>query len=182
MVPIPTSFIERIQNSEVAAVGMAQQWQAHEDGSRSLNFRLTHDQSFEASIGQSVNSRVKKNELDELYYGHSLSRIIHYIISLHIHYPTTRILLSKTDLKAAYRRVTLHGDTAARCIINTGEIALLSLRLTFGGSPCPNEFCVISETIADLANDILHCPDWDPTRTHSPHTITLSTHFYPGKT
>ena len=27
----------------------------------------------------------------------------------------------------------------------------------------------MSETITDLANDILACPDWDPEQVHSPH-------------
>jgi hypothetical protein len=47
----------------------------------------------------------------------------------------------------------------------------------------------VSETIADLANDILHTPDWDPISIHSPHTITLplekestdDSPFVPGK-
>ncbi len=173
----------------MAPVGIAQQWQAHEDGSRALKYRLTHDQSFEASIGDSVNASFEKDKLDELYYGHSLSRIIHYIVSTRIQLPTTKILLAKTDLKAAYRRITLHGDTAARCIITTGDIALFSLRLTFGGTPCPNEFCVISEMIADLANGILHCSEWNPVELHSPHIISLplekestdTSPFLPGK-
>jgi hypothetical protein len=67
----------------------------------------------------------------------------------------------------------LHGDTAAPYIITLGDIALISLRLTFSGTPCPNEFCIVSEIIADLANNILHSPDWDPGTTHSPHTISL---------
>jgi hypothetical protein len=136
-----------------------------------------------------VNARVIRENLDELYYGHSLYRLLHYIVSLRLNYPSTKILLAKTDLKGAYRRITLHGDTAARCIITLGDISLLSLRLTFGGSPCPNEFCVVSEIIADLANDILHSPDWDPKITHSPHTISLPLEkesasdapFQPGK-
>jgi hypothetical protein len=173
MVPIPTACIPSIKNSEVAPVGIALQWQAHEDGSRSPKFRLTHDQSFEASVGESVNKRVEKEKLDELHYGHCLSRILHYIISLRISFPSTKILIAKTDLKGAYRRITLHGNTAAKCIITMGNFSLLSLRLTFGGSPCPNEFCVISEACADLANDILQSPNWDPIELHSPHTISL---------
>ncbi len=54
------------------------------------------------------------------------------------------------------------------------EFALPSLRLTFGGSPCPNEFCVVSELCTDLANDILHCPHWDPNQDKPPHVRLLS--------
>jgi hypothetical protein len=173
MVPIPTSYLKHLHNAEVAPVGIASQWHAHDDGSRSIKYRLTHDQSFEASIGESINKRVEKDKLAELYYGHSLLRIIHYIVSLRIHYPTTKVLISKTDFKGAYRRVTLHGEMAPRCTIINGDIALVSLRLTFGGAPCPNEFCIISEICADLGNDILRSPSWNPRNLHSPHTITL---------
>jgi hypothetical protein len=124
-------------------------------------------------MGQSVNKRIIKEKLDKLYYGHCLSRLLHYIISLHIAYPETKIFIAKTDFKGAYRRVSLHGNTAAKCIITMGDFSLISLRLTFGGYPCPNEFCVVSEACADLANDILQSQNWDPTKLHSPHTIIL---------
>jgi len=84
------------------------------------------------------------------------------------------ILGGKSDYKAAYRRVHLHGDTAKKCSIMYKEFGLPSLRLTSGGSPCPNEFCTISELCTKLANDILHCPNWDPKILRSPHSHLLS--------
>ena len=36
------------------------------------------------------------------------------------------------------------------------------LRLSFGGKPCPFEWDVISESICDFANAILHDDSWDP--------------------
>lgn len=51
--------------------------------------------------------------------------------------------------------------------------ALPSLRLTFGGSPCPPEFCIYSELCADLANDLLHCPECDRAELSSPHAVSL---------
>lgn len=39
----------------------------------------------------------------------------------------------------------MHGDTTAKCSILYHKFALPSLRLTFGGSPFPNEFCLFSE-------------------------------------
>ncbi len=116
-VPIPKNFIRNIPNAEVTQVGLAQQWQAHKDGSRFQKFHLTHNQSFEASWGQSVNARVQKDKPDDLYYGHSLNRLIHYIMSIGLQYTSAKILLAKADLKGAYRRITLNGVTAARCII-----------------------------------------------------------------
>ncbi len=49
----------------------------------------------------------------------------------------------------------------------------LSLRLTFGGSPCSNEWCTFTELCTDLANDILHCKEWKPSLLHSPHIEKL---------
>lgn len=92
MVPITIPSIHGIEGAEVAPVGMDQQWQAHGDGSQMAKYRLTHDQSFEASVGESVNSRVLFDQLDELYYGHCFSRIIHYIVSLRLSLPDTKIL------------------------------------------------------------------------------------------
>ena len=45
---------------------------------------------------------------------------------------------------------------------------LMALRLTFGGKPCPSEWGCISEPVADLATDLLHCKEWDPDDFHSP--------------
>jgi hypothetical protein len=179
MIPLPLSYIHSIDHAELAPVGIAEQWQPNQDGSRSIKYRLTHDQSFEASVGTSVNNRVITEDLDELFYGHCLMRLIHYIVSIRLHLPSTRILGCKTDFKAAYRRISLHGDTAARCcLMYKGWGLASSLRLTFGGSPCPNEFCVASETCADLANDLLHCPEWSPEAIYSPHSALLSPPCY----
>jgi hypothetical protein len=53
------------------------------------------------------------------------------------------------------------------------EYALPSFWLTFGGSPCPPEFCIYSELSADLANNLLHCPAWDPKVLSSPYAPKL---------
>ena len=46
--------------------------------------------------------------------------------------------------------------------INGEDYLLLSLRLTFGGSPCPPEFCLLSDTITDSINDLMACKYWKP--------------------
>ena len=33
----------------------------------------------------------------------------------------------------------------------------ISTRLPFGGSPCPNDFCLASDIIIDTINDLLEC-------------------------
>jgi hypothetical protein len=140
------------------------------NGNQVIKHRMTHDQSFSSINGLPANKRIHKNALVPSYYGGCLSRLIHYIISVRLRHPTVKILGGKSDFKAAYRRVNLHGDTAAKCSIIHREFGLPCPRLTFGGSPCPNEFGVVSELCTDLANDLLHCPDWQPEKVHSPHS------------
>jgi hypothetical protein len=76
------------------------------------------------------------------------------------------IVLQKVDFKSAYRRQHLSADTAIQCLssVNVDDIKyiLINLRLTFGGSACPSEWCIISETITDTANRILNDAYWDP--------------------
>jgi hypothetical protein len=175
VVPLPLDYISSLKNGESAPVGMDdKQWTVLPDGSRKTKFRLTHNQSFNTMHGKSVNDRVLTEKLDPLYYGGCLSRILHYIVSIRLRLPKVKILGGKSDIKAAYRRVTLHGDTAEKCTIMYKDFGLTSLRLTFGGSPCPNEFCIASELCTDLANDLLHCPHWDPSKLTSPHAEKVS--------
>ena len=108
-----------------------------------------------------------------LYYGGCLSRLIHYIILICLWHPRVKIMGGKSDIKAAYRCITLHGDTVAKCTIMHQNLGLVSSRVTFGGSPCPNEFCLASELITDLANFILHCAAWDLVDLISPHALNL---------
>jgi hypothetical protein len=174
MVPLPLPYINDLIKGELAPVGIDDsQWSISPTGEKVIKHRLTHDQSFEASVGQSVNKRVITDKLLPLYYGGCLTRLIHYMVSIRSRHPKIKILGGKSDFKSAYRRVSLHGDTAAQCSIMYGSFALPSLRLTFGGSPCPNEFCAISELCTDLANDILHARDWDPKVLKSPHADLL---------
>jgi hypothetical protein len=112
MIPLPIKYINDLKHGELAPVGIDDKvWTEQTDGSRKTKFRLTHDEYFEASVGSSVNSRTEREKLHPLFYGGCLSRVIHYIISLRIHHPTVPILGGKSDFKAAYRRVSMHGDT-----------------------------------------------------------------------
>jgi hypothetical protein len=79
-------------------------------------------------------------------------------------YPNTKILASKVNYKSAYRRVHLSWQTALQTCTQLPEkdIAILALRLTFGGTPCPTKWNNMSEPATDLANAILRLPNWDP--------------------
>ena len=174
MFPLPMNYINVLKHGELAPVGIDDKvWSELPDGSKKVKYRLTHDQSFEGSVGKSVNGRVREEDLAPLLYGGCFSRIIHYIVDVRLRHPNIPILGAKSDFKAAYRRVSLHGSIAEKCAIMCEGFALPSLRLTFGGSPCPPEFCIYSELPADLANDLLRCSDWDPNKLKSPHSDQL---------
>jgi hypothetical protein len=179
MIPIPIDCINDIPHSEIAPVGIDnKQFKVHPDGSKTTKYRLTHDQTFEASVGCSVNHRTLRDKLDPLFYGGCLLRLLHYIVSIRARHPTTRILGGKSDFKSAYRRINLNGETAVRSTMMCGKFGLLSLRLTFGGSPCSNEWCTFAELCTDLANNILHCTKWQPNLLKSPHQASLPIHKY----
>ncbi len=83
MIPIPVDYINDIPHSEIAPVGIDnKQFKTHPDGSKTPKYRLTHDQTFEASVGCSVNHRTLRDKLDPLFYGGCLSRLLHYIVSI----------------------------------------------------------------------------------------------------
>ena len=55
------------------------------------------------------------------------------------------------------------------------DIAILSLRLTFRGGPCPTKWCSMAEPATDLANAILRLPNWNPSELFSPLSKMLPT-------
>lgn len=50
----------------------------------------------------------------------------------------------------------------------TDTIGVALTRLPFGSSPAPAHFSVGSDLTCDLANDLIHCPLWDPSVVTSP--------------
>jgi hypothetical protein len=174
MIPLPIHFINEIPHSEITPVRIDnKQFNVHQDGSKPRKFRLAHDQTFEASVGCSVNNLTQWKKLDPLFYGGCLSHLIHYIVSVRARYPTTKMLGGKSAFKSAYRRISLNGEISARSIMMCKNFGLLSLCLTFGGSPYPNKWCTFAKMCTDLANDILHSKDWNPDSLHSPHKAKL---------
>jgi hypothetical protein len=103
-----------------------------------------------------------------IYGGWCLPRIIHYVVSLRARFPDLHILVSKYDYSDAYRRIAHSAEAAAQTIAINGSTAYLSLRLTFGESPNPPTWCMFSELVTDLANEIGQCADWDPEELRSP--------------
>jgi hypothetical protein len=152
----------------ISPMGVVSQSTINDRGEIIPSNRVTHDLSFPGrSSGLSVNSRTQTELLEPCQYGHMLVRTIHYIIALRLKHPNVPIVLQKTDFKSAYRRQHTNADTAVQCMSSATmmggtHFVFLNLRLSFGGSACPSEWCIISETITDLANRILNDETWDP--------------------
>ena len=83
---------------------------------------------------------------------------------------TKRILIGKTDLNAAYRRIHINDTTVPTCISIVDELAFICLRLTFGTTPAPAEYTTISKAEIYLGNNQLRYESWDTTDIKSPHS------------
>lgn len=113
--PVPLSILPKVKNGLVQPICYAKQWTLAGNGDRSLKGRLTKEISFNTleEEERSVNARLDLEKYPEPIYGGVLSRIIHYIVSLRLKYPSTSIFIQKTEFADAFRRVTLLGRAAA---------------------------------------------------------------------
>ena len=104
-------------------------------------------------------------------FGYTLLCLIHKIVQLRARYPDKIIWIRKEDAKSAYHRVHVNAKTALKTAvpleINGKEYILISLRLPFGGLPCPADVCLISDLITDAINDLMNCKFWNPKSVHS---------------
>ena len=167
--PIPLDSLTRMKGLEMAPMNIMAQNTIDEFGRVVPKDRLTHDQSWKRGSGTSVNSRVRKEFLQQTRYGFCIRRMINWAVAARRQYPNQKILATKIDYKSAYRRGTLHPVTALKTTTQLPDeaAAMITLRLTFGGAPCPYEWGVFSETICDLANELLKCDDWEPADLHA---------------
>ena len=161
---------------------MAIQQTLDEFGEPKVKFRLTQDLTYSSvpppAPARSINSRIDMAQYPEMVYGWCLPRIVHFAVSLRWHRPRTRILIAKYDYSDAYRRVAHSASAAAQTIAVHDGLAYLALRLTFGGAPNPPTWCMVSEMVTDLANEISQCESWDPATLHSPAQATVPTPIY----
>ena len=168
-IPIPLQNIRRINGAALCPMNVIEQNTISLTGEIIDKQRACHDLSFKGKYsGSSINSRVIEEELQQCMFGYCLLRTIHYIVALRKDHPNTPILIQKLDWKSAYRRAHLHWTTAIKCCSIYKDFALIPLRAVFGGSPCPSEWSIVSESAADLANLLLADPDWDPYEIFSP--------------
>ena len=169
-IPIPKNSILQLPEALICPMNVVEQLTISATSELIDKQRACHDLSFPAKTSQtSVNSRVIEDELPTCMFGYCLLRIIHYVAALRQSFPSTPILIQKVDWKSAYKRIHLHPATAIQCCSTFNEFTLIPLRAIFGGSPCPSEWGIISETTTDLSNYILNHKDWNPAVLHSPN-------------
>lgn len=169
--PLPLQKIQSINGALLAPMNIVSQDTIDRHGNIIPKFRLTHDQSFVfGGSGTSLNSRLLKDQLTPCYFGWVIRRLANWIVAARRKYPGIRLFATKVDFKSAYRRMHLHHTIASQSCtqLPDDDIALLALRLTFGGAACPFEWSIISETICDLATAIAHDETWNPTALQAP--------------
>ncbi len=169
---VPDSDALKIPLIEIAPLGVAEHLGISESGTYVPKLRLTHDLSFPGAISaESINSRIDRERMEPIMFGHCLSRILHQIVALRMKYPDRKIFIRKEDLKSAYRRMHLEAKSAVwsavRVQIEDEWYVLISLRLPFGGSSCPPDFCLMSDVICDVTNDLLMCDSWNEAEVYS---------------
>ena len=166
--PVTITAAEQVVGGAWAPLNIQEQWTINEEGDRIMKKRLTHDQSFPGLASEeSINDRVDRASLEPLIYGFMFLRVIHMIHAMRWAFPEVSIFLCKYNLASAYRRMHLYANTARKCICSTSICALIYMRLTFGGSFSPAEWCILIELLTDLANDITNNPFWKPNRTQA---------------
>jgi hypothetical protein len=171
--PLPLSMTHRIPGLLLSPMNIARQNSIDASGNIIPKDRLTHDHSMEFMPKSSINSRSNLDDHEPCHFGHALIRFFHRLVHLRMKHPSKRILLTKVDWKAAYRRCHLDLDTARQCCTHLDNLLLFPLRLTFGGAPAPPDFSCLSDTGSDIANDLVNDPSWDPLTLCSPHQAKM---------
>ena len=99
--------------------------------------------------------------------------ILHTISAIQSRWPTKRILIGKTDLDAAYRRIHANTTTVSTCIAIVNEVSFLCFRLPFGSTSAPAEYTTVSEAAIYLGNYLLRDESWDRDDLKSTHLSLL---------
>ena len=169
-IPILPNSIKDIKGACITPLGIATQWTINARNERILKERVTHDCTFPGPSGLSANIRVPDELLDPCIYGFALKRLSHEVHQMRYRHKAARIISTKTDMDAAYRRV----HTSIKCALavitvvpSPVSLAHILLRLPFGARRAGGKFSVISDTITDLATEISSDDSWDPDLIHS---------------
>ena len=122
--PLTIESLQSINNTGVVPLGVAEKFSINGKGKRYIKRRVTHECSFPGPSGLSVNNRVQQESLQPYFYGLCLLRILHMIYAMQSRSPTKLILIGKTDLDAAYRRIHANTTTASTCVVIVDELAI----------------------------------------------------------
>jgi len=174
LLPITVESILKIKSLSIIPLGIADQLTIDEFGNRVPKQRVTHDASFPAPSGISVNNTVIEGLLQDCIYGQCLRRILNSIHNMRYHHKDKRIYMTKYDMDAAYRRLHALPKHALKCTTVIDKIAYIPLRLPFGVSPGPSIYSTISECVFDLTNDLLNERTWDRKIQNSPYAKKLA--------
>ena len=96
------------------------------------------------------------------------------ISAMQSRWPKKRIIIGKTDLDVAYRRIHANTTTTYTCTAIVDDLAFLCLKLPFVITPIPAEYMTVSEAKIDLGNDLLRDESWDTDDLNSPHRSLLT--------
>ena len=164
---IPIDGCEEVQGLNLIPITVASKF-SHFDENRDPVFkeRLAHDCSKPASSGQSVNNMVDEDELESCKFGFVLLQCLYELHTLRCMFPSIPILMCKYDLDAAYRRLGVWVAFAVMCAIAFGGFVYICFRLPFGAKAAPSEFSILSEYVAELAQQLMLVEDWDPHTLH----------------
>ena len=137
--PFPLNKIQDLPGTVIAPMNIASQHTINDQGQIIEKERLTHDQSWEWSSGRSVNDRVNLEDYLPCMFKKALLHMVNWAIAARQKYPSQKIFATKIDFKSAFRRCHLNASTALQTCMHLPEekIAIISLRLSFGGRPCP---------------------------------------------
>jgi hypothetical protein len=147
---LPINIVKKLHNISISPLGCQEQDTLNEKGETTIKHRLTHDQSFLGPSGKSKYSRVIEEQLPPCKYGHCLKRLLNYIASLHLCYPSTPIYLSTFYFDAAFCRCHISPQMALESCCIFENFLFISLCLTFRGTPCPKRWESFSQPICDI--------------------------------
>ena len=162
MIPIKIESLRGLKHARVTPIGVHPQWSIDEAGNRKLKRRIAHDCSFKPPSGHSINNDIDADLLDECIYGQCIRRVLHGIHAMRLRHKTSRVLMSKVDLDAAYRRLHVHPRWAVTSCSIVDQIAYILTRVPFGVSAGPSRFSIVSEAFFDLIYDLLLDETWVP--------------------
>jgi hypothetical protein len=175
-ISLPIGTEKLLPEAMICPVGIVEQKSYTTSGHLETKQRLTHDQTFSIlPQSTSVNDMTDLTRFPEMLYGWCLSRVIHQIVAFRTHFPDKRIIGIKRDFKSAYRRIHYDGKSAQQCLVSFDNSLIMMLRLCFGGAGCPPTWCSFGGMIVDLASQLLHTKEFEPTQTITRYTNKINT-------